>query len=155
METVREIIKKDKTIDTSCPQCNDKRTISVAELLKKDKSFLVNCSCGISFRIDLESRSMYRKDTTLRGVYANLAQKEDRGHFTISNLSMSGVQLTIRGNHSIKAGQNLLIQFRLDDGPGSIIRKKANVKGVSDKVIGCEYIESTEFDKALALYLIT
>jgi len=154
MKTLQVIVRKDSTVEISCPGCKTTRTLSIAGLPKEDKSFIAMCSCNEFFRVELEFRTMYRKETSLRGVYVNLDRGHDKGRILVNNLSMNGAQITIRGSHLIREGHNLQVKFRLHDAAGSVINKKILVKSVQEDIIGCEFAENTGFDRTLALYLI-
>lgn len=71
----------------------------------------------------------------------------------ITNLSPGGLQYSIAGVNRLQAGYVLLLDFQLDNKQRSPINKHATVRSVHDNVIGCEFFEQENVDKALAFYL--
>jgi hypothetical protein len=101
--------------------------------------------------VSLEYRGAYRKETDLRGHYTKLPVSW--GEMTVKNISLTGMGFETSGEHHLKEGDEVTVKFTLDDASGSVIKKKAVVRSIQDKYIGCEFERSAEYDKTLGFYL--
>ena len=174
METKKAFVRPDNTVMVTCPQCQATRTVSLGKLPPGKHLVKIKCVCATVFPVRLEFRKNFRKQTNLPGRYQLLtptgkdpARPETlRGktHYgakqepltntcTVKNLSLTGAGLVIPGNHALKVGDILGLEFALDDQRGSELNKKVVVRLVTDSFVGCEFIDTREYDKALGFYL--
>ena len=141
------------------------------------------CVCGYSYTAILDKRRYYRKETNLYGVYSNLAsgKKGQKGQMTVINLSRSGLKLKIsptnlkirqHGTNGIteeeaafdhnnqkpvpdlNVGDKLLVEFHLDDGQRSLIRKEVAIVWINIPYIGVKFCHEDLYDADLGFYLL-
>ena len=154
MEPQKAFVREDGTAVLKCPFCRHARTVSVEKIKDKKKVIKVKCSCQKSYSVSLELRKMYRKDTSIRGSYVNLSQKNESGIMIVKDVSMGGIGFQAVGGNRIKNEDELEVTFTLDDTHSSVIKKQVVVRIVKDQFVGCEYLHAQEYDKALGFYLL-
>jgi hypothetical protein len=137
-----------------CPSCEKVKQSKVDKFKGARHVLKVRCSCGIYFLVNLEFRKTYRKETNLTGKYTLLPEEIHQGRIVITNISKGGVGLQIPGVHKLKEGDNLQVQFVLDDVHSSEIDKKVVVRLVEGEHVGCEFAEASSHDKAIGFYLM-
>jgi hypothetical protein len=154
MDQQKAFVRDDGTTVLKCPFCRHARTVSVANIKDKKKVIKVKCSCQKSYSVNLELRKMYRKSTSLQGRYINLSQDNFPGLMLVKDISMGGIGFEVVGPCRIEVGNELDVTFTLDDPNSSVIKKQVVVKMVRNKFVGCEYLHTGEYDKALGFYLM-
>ncbi len=154
MEMQKAFVREDGTTVLKCPHCRHARTVSVAKIKEKKKVIKVKCSCQKSYSVSLELRKMYRKETSLKGSYVNLSQKNESGLMIVKDVSMGGIGFQAVGGNRIKNEDELEVTFTLDDTHSSVIKKQVVVRIVRDQFVGCEYMHAQEYNKALGFYLL-
>jgi len=143
----------------SCPQCNRSKTVDVSKYAALDKVVKVNikCPCGHSYKAILEKRRHYRKETNLPGTYVHFidGQPRDRGLMTVRDLSTAGMKLRLNVKQSFAIGDQLRVEFHLDDAHRTLIRKTVIIRNQRDQFIGVELAPFETVDKALGFYLFS
>lgn len=154
-KTNKTYIRPDNTAVITCPHCGRQKTIN-ADSLKQHKSKLkVKCACQNLFIAELEFRKKIRKPTSLRGTYKNHSQKGRTGNMRVMNVSVSGLEFSTLDIEYFKEGDELTLNFILDDEHRSEVRKDATVKNVRTKSVGCEFVGSGNlaYDGELGFYI--
>jgi hypothetical protein len=154
METEKVFVKSDNTVNIKCPYCRLVRTVSIEKFKDPNKINKIKCRCAKIFNVTFEFRKMYRKETELQGTYRNKSAEDDEGRIVINNLSLGGVGFFVEGAHNIGAGNELLVEFRLDDQQKTLISRKARVKMIKGNYIGAEFLDVAAYDKYLGFYLM-
>jgi|GEM_PF-278565 len=93
----------------------------------------------------------------LSGTYTSVKDSYT-GEAIIVNLSREGLRFKTKKNPPLKPGDLILIEFHLDDGNRSRIRKRAVVKSVTDTSVGVQFtrVDPTDAsDVAIGFYLLT
>ena len=143
----------------SCPQCNRSKTVDVSKYAALDKVVKVNikCPCGHSYKAILEKRRHYRKETNLPGTYVHFidGQPRNRGLMTVRDLSTAGMKLRLNVKQSFAIGDQLRVEFHLDDAHRTLIRKTVLIRTQRDQFIGVELAPFETVDKALGFYLFS
>jgi transcription elongation factor Elf1 len=143
----------------SCPQCNRSKTVDVSKYAALDKVVKVNikCPCGHSYKAILEKRRHYRKETNLPGTYVHFidGQPRNRGLMTVRDLSTAGMKLRLNVKQSFAIGDQLRVEFHLDDAHRTLIRKTVIIRNQRDQFIGVELAPFETVDKALGFYLFS
>ena len=143
----------------SCPKCNRSKTVDVSKYAALDKVVKVNikCPCGHSYKAILEKRRHYRKETNLPGTYVHFidGQPRDRGLMTVKDLSTAGMKLRLNVKQSFAVGDQLRVEFHLDDAHRTLIRKTVIIRNQRDQFIGVELAPFETVDKALGFYLFS
>ena len=135
----------------SCPQCARSKTL--------DKMITVNvkCPCGHAYKAILEKRKKYRKDTNLPGTYIHFidGQPRDRGLMTVKDLSTSGMKLQLNVKQNFAIGDQLQVEFHLNDTHRTLIKKTVIIRNQREQFIGTEFAPFETVDKALGFYLFS
>ena len=154
MEIQKVYVRHDGTTVVKCHNCGTTKTVDAAKLKKRGKPLKLRCSCQAVFQVFFEFRSAYRKKSSLDGYYAKLSVINEWLKIRIDNISMTGVGFTTLNRNDLRKNDRLMVKISLDDREKSKIEKSAVVKCVQDRYIGCRFIESDPYDKALGFYLM-
>ena len=148
----------------NCPHCGRMKHVSVAKFKNKKHSLQVKCACGQTFAADLNFRKRYRKQTNLDGYFCKVsgqarpadADKLPR-NCKIVNLSLGGMGLRHETGQKIAAGEELFVDFVLDDRKQSHMERKIIVRHVGEQgYIGAEFSDTDQhvYEKTLGFYLM-
>ena len=154
MDVERFFVKPDNTVDIKCPHCRTSRTVPVNKIKDPKKVFAVKCLCRKVFKVVLEFRKMYRKETELKGRYINQSHPDDEGTIIISNISMNGLGFYLVGPHHIERDNILTVEFRLDDEQKTFITREVAIREVQGNFAGGEFVNIDRYDKFLDFYLM-
>jgi hypothetical protein len=148
----------------NCPHCGRMKHVSVAKFKNKKHSLQVKCVCGQTFAADLNFRKRYRKQTNLDGYFCKASGQErpaDAGllprNCKIVNLSLGGMGLRHDTALKIAAGDELFVDFVLDDRKQSHMERKIVVRHVGEQgYIGGEFCDTNQhvYEKTLGFYLM-
>lgn len=137
-----------------CPACNTVKHIAVSKFQHSRHTLSVRCRCQHVFNVLLDFRRHFRKQISLPGTYIITSEGGVGGGLIhINNISRGGLGFTVSGLHRIEQGQEILLEFQLNDRKKTALRKQAVVRSVRQNAIGCQFKESTELDKALGFFL--
>lgn len=148
----------------SCPHCGRMKHVSVAKFKNKKHSLQVKCVCNQTFTVDLNFRKRYRKQTDLEAFFCKVvnwvktadASKMPR-NCRIVNLSLGGVGFRHLTRVKIEIGDELIIDFSLDDRKQSHMKRVIIVRHVGeDGYIGGEFSDADQnvYEKTLGFYLM-
>ncbi len=158
MDVLKVFVSKENSATIRCPSCGATKSFSVERFKSKSHSLKLRCGCERLFKVDLDFRRVYRKETRLSGYYAVLVsggnEKGRQLRMLVDDLSCSGIGMTTTGTHGLKIGDTLLVEFVLDDPKETIIEKKVIVRRVLNSHIGCEFQGQSPNDKELGFYLM-
>ncbi len=137
-----------------CPACTKARTLDVSKFLavKSNARIRAKCPCGHTYSVILERRKYYRKATNFAGVYTTRHDKRE-WPISITNLSRSGLEFTTSNVKNLKAGDQVDIEFRLDDSKKSLIKKRVTIRKIQGQQVGAEFFSIDQYDKAIGFYL--
>jgi hypothetical protein len=136
-----------------CPDCEKSKIMNLARYKTSHMPIKVKCGCGCLFKIIIESRKFYRKETHLFGEYKN-RKTNDTGSIIVDDVSITGLHFTTKIDNNINIGDILDIKFTLDNTLQSEIFKIAIVKRVKEHSIGVEYCDLQAYNKELGFYLM-
>ena len=143
----------------SCPQCARSKTVDVSKYASLDKMIRVNvkCPCGHAYKAILEKRKQYRKEVNLAGTYVHFidGQPRDRGLMTVKDLSTSGMKLQLNVKQNFAIGDQLQVEFHLNDVHRTLIKKTVIIRNQREQFIGAELAPFETVDKALGFYLFS
>jgi hypothetical protein len=159
--TEKVFIYKDNQAIIICPKCEKSKAIDVSEEL--GSKYLVRlqhkCSCGYLVIVLLERRKRHRKITNLKGVYSGLVseEKEAKGSMTIQDITRAGLSFMLdeRQSQKLNMGDNLLLEFHLDDKSRSLIKKEGLISNMRGPYIGVEFSSVDLYDRALGRYMFS
>lgn len=142
-----------------CPKCSRSKTVNVSEYFNLDKLIKVNvkCPCGHAYTSTLEKRKQYRKETHLPGTYIHFVDGKPvhRGLMAVENVSATGLKLRLNAELHCAMGDELEVEFNLDDGHQTRIKKLVIVRNIYSPYIGVEFGPTEALDKALGFYLFS
>jgi uncharacterized Zn finger protein len=143
----------------SCPQCSRSKKVDVSKYATLDKTVKVNvkCPCGHAYKAILEKRKQYRKETDLPGTYIHFidGQPQNRGLMTVKDLSTSGMKLKLNVKQIFAIGDQLQVEFHLNDAHRTLIKKTVIIRNQREQFIGTELAPFETVDKALGFYLFS
>ena len=139
-------------IDISCPKCGKIRQMDISKYLKMDKAlrFKATCKCKHVFSVEIERRQHIRKQVNLKGV---LIQKSQKYPIKISDISKFGMRIITDRSLNIMEGENLVVNFVLDDQNRSEVSKEIVVRKNLGNYVGCEFLSHEHYD-AFGKYLL-
>lgn len=175
MSAIKFFVSKSGTAIIECPQCENSKSISVSAYQGKKFSTKVKCPCGHVFAINFDFRQHYRKSTLLEGNYrksnlniksyyeklpnkTRVTHKQMRdgvNNCTVKDLSIGGIGLDIWGQHSIEEGDELLVEFKLNNKRHTVIKREVIVKTVHENYVGAEFQDDFDHHPDLGFYLMS
>ena len=99
---------------------------------------------------------MIRKQTRLIGTNKHHSQKNGKSKIIIHDLSLHGISFSCL-DFPYNPGDELTVEFTLEDEYQTLIRKEAIVRNIRGNVAGCEFIKnekSTIYDAPLGYYVV-
>ena len=137
-----------------CPKCGDSRKQSVEKHRDAVGLIRMTCTCGYASEVKLEFRKYFRKETELEGFYYKSLPEGHWGKMIVKDLSILGCRFEMRRKYLLEEGEEIKLQFTLDNPRRSIIRKKAIVSEVEGNNVGCKFVELPGYiDSELGFYL--
>jgi len=153
-------------ITIRCEQCGNFRTIDADfyELIKEPFTVNITCNkCGHNFKIFINFRKTYRKETNISGVCfttnrSGLGITIDYmkvSKISVENISRTGIGFMLKYPIHIELGEILEIKIMLDNKKRTTITKQIIVKQISNNYIGAEFTTPVdERHKDLGFYLM-
>jgi hypothetical protein len=155
-EILRTYVQKGGTVSSVCPQCGASHLLTIDDKKTVAGAIPVQCSCGKNYSFPAEWRKAYRRAVNLAGICGKTSSKDEQGEILIKNISMTGIGFFPVGRHSLKQGDQVLLQFVLTDANKTGMEVVAVVVRVSETMIGCSFQSlSPEQDDALASFFMT
>jgi hypothetical protein len=143
----------------TCPKCNRSKTADVSKYANFDKIIKVNvkCPCGHAYKTILEKRKQYRKEADLPGTFIHFVdgRPRNRGLMTVRDVSTSGLKLKLNVHQNFVIGDEMQVEFHLDDARRTLITKKVIIRNQHGQYIGVEFAPFEAVDKALGFYLFS
>lgn len=141
-----------------CPQCDKSKTVDVSKLVCTNKTIRIKaaCSCGHKWTLELEKRRLYRKAVNLAGTYEHIKKGKviDRGSMKVVDLSFNGVKIKLNVERDFQTGDQLDIEFHLDDSKRTPKKKRISVRNISGPYIGASFRPDEAYDSVLGFYLL-
>ncbi len=130
----------------TCPKCNKIEQKDLSRFIGHESQVKLKhtCCCDHRFSVFLERRRSIRKDVQFRG---NLIKNTKKYPIVIENMSKYGVRVRLLEIILLEDGQEIMIEFTLDDPNKSKVQRAALVqkKFLSSADIGCEFITSDHY----------
>lgn len=180
--TVRII--DEKVAVFTCKRCKQLVRIEASDFFYQPAHKLnLTCSCGHSNRAVIEYRHSIRKKTNIPGIYkiSDSDGNEKTGSMTVKDISWKGFKLKISGYehcikehdvhsdrytqerhnsrsifiHShLKVGDQITIEFFLDDPKMSFISRVVTVTWIENDHVGVELCYPERFEPSIRFYLL-
>ena len=109
---IRCYVGNDNRITLNCPNCNTFTPVDISNF-KDKREIKVRCKCKKILKCFLEFRKHHRKKVKLPGEYLNIRNKESDLIF-VNNISPGGIEFCSISKHTIRAGDELILTFKLD-----------------------------------------
>ncbi|MFC1887041.1 hypothetical protein ACFLZM_08305 [Thermodesulfobacteriota bacterium] len=177
----RVFLTDEDTANFSCPKCNAYRELNVSKYKKIEKSVRLKykCQCGHSYSVILERRQGgLRKDTELFGEYTYIrsGQAVFKRSLIVKDVSKSGIRFQMYQPNvnviqhglssgtdvsvdqetskdiTLQVGDQVLIEFRLNDTKKSMIKENGVVRWISGSLVGAQFTDKNP-DPALGFYM--
>jgi len=155
-ETVvnRSYVDKDGIVTFTCPKCGESRRESVERYKNQTGPIKIGCHCLNVYETQLNFRQLPRKETFLGGVYFRTSHPGDWGEMIIRDLSIGGCKFETIKACDLTPGEEIKLEFILDDPRSSILKKKAVVLHVTGCHVVCKFSAAQgAFDSELGFYL--
>ena len=160
--------KKDDTVKTFyvteknevtiiCSACgHEKNTIISPGDLRKTQgkaNCTCRCKCGAVFGCRIELRKTYRKKVRLAGTCRNLRNKSSV-EILVEDVSLKGIGFTCMSQHALRVGDELEVNFQLDDPRRSQVSRTVTVRKINAREIGASFKPTAGADPGLGFYLL-
>ncbi len=131
-----------------CPECNRTKTLQLSEykLTKRHTRVKYKCNCGHTYIVILENKSDPGQETMLAGTFVSTGDNKYSGKMIIKRLNSKGITLKTNVDQKILPGINLVLEFVLDDGKQSIVKKQARVLARNGRYLTAEFTEEEHHD---------
>jgi len=153
-------ISSDNTITFKCPKCNQPRTVDMSNFknLEKAERVKVKCACGNTYYALIEKRKQFRKKTNFPGTFTHIVSgiPKDKGTLLVTNVSRTGLKIKLNSKKEFFIGDNIIVEFHLDDKNRSLIKKECIIKKAFGLEFGIEFISvhpSDPNDRAIGFYM--
>jgi predicted RNA-binding Zn-ribbon protein involved in translation (DUF1610 family) len=157
--TQKVFITSKNTATFVCPQCGNTSVVNVSKYTAIDKKVTVNCkcTCGHNFKVSLEKRRQYRKETNLPGVYyLDMGRGDvDKGNMRVVDISSNGLKLKLSVERKFNNGDRIIVEFHLDDKRRTLVKKEVIVRNVFKNLVGTSFSPSEGDDPSLGFYLMS
>ncbi len=128
-----------------CPKCGKSKQKDVSKFIEHETQVKLKykCNCQHSFSVILERRRSIRKKLQLKG---HIIRNSKKHVIKIEDLSRHGVKINILKNISLKKGEEIEIEFILDDPNRSKVSRRVHVRKINSPTdIGCEFISCDHY----------
>ena len=161
--TIKVYVNDDQTATFVCPECQKPNIKNVSKYIARSEptKLKVTCACGYAYTAFLEKRKKFRKQTKLPGIYKYVGTTPDQkktevtGRLTVTDISFTGLRITLLLAPRFAVGEKLFIEFTLDDAHQTLIRKEVIVRNIVGLHAGLEYIFNQSYDTSLGFYLLS
>lgn len=154
-------VKSDNMATLICSDCGKqyRKDVSRFTRLKQEIRLKWTCTCGAINRATLERRSYVRFKVNLSGKFSYTSQN---GEFSMAplvvvDISQGGLQFRRRtglGRYPFREGDQLSVQFDLDDQNRSSVQREVGVRIIrTDGSVGAEFVSKEHYDR-LGPYLL-
>jgi len=138
----------------SCPNCNKVRKEQADSYKGAGGPVKIVCQCGQAYDVGIEFRRVIRKMARIDGMYFHASNSGVWGKMVVKNISLHGCGFETLKANPFQPEDEMRMEFHLDDAKQTLIKKRALVRSVDEKYVGCQFIEKgNEFDPELGFYL--
>jgi hypothetical protein len=156
--TQKVFLSSQNTAKFICNACNRQYELNMSQYLNSPNTakLKLKCKCGYAWTATLEKRRYYRKRIQLRGTYKYqiTGRAVSEGVMTVLDISRTGIKIKINGEHTLKDGDWIEVEFRLDNSVRTLINRMVNIKNVSGEYIGASFREIKHFDPVIGFYML-
>ena len=146
-------VSPENKVQIVCPNCDFSNNLSVLKFRNRKHLLKIKCKCGHFFKVQLEFRKYFRKETDLYGICELDGAGPDGWNVSINNVSLGGACLEFQGTHHFKVGEEGILRFFLDDQNQTFLNRPIVIRSVGRDQITCQFFGENEFQKDLGFYL--
>jgi hypothetical protein len=139
IEFTKIYVRPDNTAVLICPYCSHWKKILADPFRGHKHKLKVKCYCNQTFKVFLEFRRKVRMKTFLRGTNIKHTQKGSKSDIVILDISVIGLAFSSLVAPNFKVGDDLSIEFTLDDKQHTDIIRDVVVRNIRERRIGCEF----------------
>lgn len=152
--TEKIFANQDGTTTIICPQCGKLKQADISKFIDIRSVVRIRCRCicGYSYIAELERRRFVRKKSNFSGSFSR-TDNGRKGIMTVCDISRSGLKLKVSTNEMFKIGDELSVEFRLDDNLRSLVRKNVIIRKIDKNYLGVEFSSMDHYDQ-LGAYLM-
>ena len=126
-----------------CPACRKGVTKNLGRIANAQSAIHLKCTCkcGHVFRVLVERRCNVRRLVNLVGmcIYIDRNGETKKRLIKIHDVSTAGLQFSVNVLPDFKLGDQLVVEFRLDDRERTSILEKGTVMRVQSKNVGFKF----------------
>jgi hypothetical protein len=128
-----------------CSNCGYTKQINTQKYsnFKNSRKIRIKCKCGETETAYLERRNNSRKTSEFDGKFfhSDTNGNLNCGDIKVQNISADGMGFTVLENlnNSIKTGDDIIIKFRANNMPRSLITKKASVRNIQGNFLNVKF----------------
>jgi hypothetical protein len=137
-----------------CPQCGNTKNMNVEKFKGRGAPLTLRCKCKTATKVFLEFRKAYRKKVDLKGSYIKSNEEDQLGRIAVLNISRRGIGFKTLAKHDLSQGDEIKINFTLDDERRSEIETRGIVRSTNGDYVGCEFIDQENLSGDLGFYLM-
>jgi hypothetical protein len=135
----------------TCPECETTVTKRIGDYEHIDdvKQIKCSCSCGATFRVTLEKRKFYRKESNFSGKYTLKAPdgSEKHGLLYVRDVSQSGLRFEVNMDPVFEVDDQIWVEFYVDEEGKRLIRKEGIIRGIRGHDVGMEFLTTEHYDE--------
>ena len=154
-------INSDNTATFTCPECGKTKNADVSRFANREKTVKIKatCACGHSYNVFLERRRQFRKNTNLPGIFrctpesTRVLTTPYKDQMLVVDISRTGLRLKILSMPNLHVGDQLNVEFNLDDKNQSLISRDVIIKNINAPYVGVQYAQRTHHDSIIGFYL--
>lgn len=159
MDEVKVFLGPDLTTNIVCPSCRKGKLTNLSRYknIEQTTHFRVKCPCSHLFLVRVERRKYYRKEVDLRGRYST-GKSRFKSPMKVKDISRYGLKFETYAKPLLSIGDEVEVEFTLDDTHKTFVEKHAVVRTIFDNSIGCEFLKMTDVDiedRRLGFYLMS
>lgn len=147
------LVSPDNKAQVVCPDCDYSSNLPVLKFRNRKHLLKIKCKCGHFFKVQLEFRRYFRKETDLYGICELDGAGPEGWNVSINNVSLGGARLEFQGSHHFKIGEEGILRFSLDDRKHTFLNRPIVIRSVASNHITCQFFGESEFEKDLGFYL--
>lgn len=146
--TLRYKIDSLDTVKLPCPRCSGTSVVQVSKyrFTRHETPVRHRCSCGYTSRFVLVKRNLSDHGLNLLGTYAAIDPPKFTGRVTIREINNTGLIFVPGGSGKFTPGKRILLEFVLDDGKQSIVRRTVTVKAAGGGYVSATFCSTDHFD---------
>ncbi len=139
-----------------CPACDKGVIRDLSDFTQNPSAVRLKCkcACGHVYRVLVDRRDHFRKPVNLMGrfFFKTSQGQPSQGLIKILDISLTGLRFSMNSAPLFKVGDNLTVEFTLDDGDRTLVREMGTVRRIQGETVGLSF-KTADPNGKLARYL--